>query len=270
MKLVWLAAALWLLAEPARCPAAGSRQVRKLVKALGSSSYKVRLQAAILIGKKKLIQAAGALHRALDDEHDVVRAAAALSLGKLGDQQARAGVVRLLGAENSLLVRSAEKSLLLLDRALGQPAYLVALQKPLVKGAPLRLGARLAHLLREQLAKTGGLVLSAGEERVLAGKRLAEHLARRRLTGMMLQPRLAEYSRREQEGNTLVAGKVDVLVYTLVRRRMEFSASGEANAWLEGTGLSGDEVAELDTAVLQGATKAAVEQVVQYLSSRRP
>lgn len=268
--LKWWLAALWLLAMPVLAPAASPQQVRKLVKALGSKSFKVRLQAAILIGKKKITRAAGALRRALGDEHDAVRAAAALSLGKLGDQQARPGVVRLLGEENSLLVRSAEKSLLLLDRARGEPAYLVALAKPIAKGAPARLGARLDRLLRRQLARTGGLVLSAGEERVLSGRRLSEHLGRRRLTGMMLQPRIAEYSRREQEGNTVVEGKIDVLVYTLVRRRMEFSASGEANAWLEGTDLGADEVAELETAVLQSAATAAVEQVVEYLSSRQP
>jgi HEAT repeats len=92
--------------------AAGSR-VDDLARALlGDPSFKVRTQAALLLGK--LAEPAGVepLIKALSDDNKTVRAMAAQSLGKLGGDKAAAALKGLLTHESDSFVRGqAEKAL---------------------------------------------------------------------------------------------------------------------------------------------------------------
>jgi len=65
-----------------------------------------------------------------------------------------------------------------------------------------------------------------------------------------------------------VVGKVSIMVVTLVRQRMEFSGGGEADAWIEDTGISDDDRTDLQNTVLDAAADAAVQQVIDYLARR--
>lgn len=242
----------------------------RLVQALRDPSFKVRLQAAILIGKRKLVRTAPALRDALDDDHDAVRAAAAVSLGKLGDQDARVRVVRLLRHDNDLVARAAEKSLVLLDKAKGGAAkYLVAIDKPKAPKTASRshLG-RLIKAMKDKIEQNPQVIFSAGEEEVLKKSKLKIHLRKRKLTGLLIQPKLSRLRAKEKNGNTVVDGKVSVMVVTLVKKRMEFSAAGEADAWVEDTNITESDREELETAVIQACAEAAAEQVYDYLLQR--
>jgi hypothetical protein len=262
---------LCLLLLPAGAPpVAAQGSSDRLVQALRDPSFKMRLQAAILIGKRKLVRAAPALRDALDDDHDAVRAAAAVSLGKMGDQDARGRVVRLLRHDNSLVARAAEKSLILLDKAKGGAAkYLVAIDKP---KAPKQVSrshlVRLIKAMKDKIKQNPQVIFSAGEEKVLKKSKLKTHLKKRKLTGILIQPKLSRLRAKEQHGNTVVDGKVSVMVVTLVRKRMEFSAGGEADAWVEDTNITESDREELETAVVQSCAEAAAEQVYDYLLQR--
>ena len=48
----------------------------------------------------------------------------------------------------------------------------------------------------------------------------------------------------------------------------EFSAVGEADAWIEATKITGSQRRELQTEVLQGTADSAVLQALQYLQER--
>jgi len=262
---------LCLLLLPAGVPpAAAQGSSDRLVQALGNPSFKVRLQAAILIGKRKLFHAAPALRDALDDNHDAVRAAAAVSLGKMGDQDARKSVVRLLRHDNDLVARAAEKSLVLLDKAKGGAAkYLVAIDKPKApKTASRSHLVRLTKAMKDKIEQNPQVIFSAGEETVLKKSKLKNHLKKRKLTGILIQPKLSRLRATEKHGNTVVDGKVSVMVVTLVKRRMEFSAGGEADAWIEDTNITESDREELETAVIQACAEAAAEQVYDYLLKR--
>jgi hypothetical protein len=251
-------------------PAAAQGSVERLVQGLEDPSFKVRLQAAIIIGKRKLTRAAPALRDALDDDHDAVRAAAAVSLGRMGDQEARSRVVRLLRHDNDLVARAAEKSLVLLDKAKGSEAkYLVAIDKPRApkKVSRSHLG-RVIKAIKDKIEKNPMVICSAGEERVLKGSRLKTHLKKRKLTGILVQPKISKLSAKEKHGTTVVDGKVSVMVVTLVKKRMEFSAGGEADAWIEDTNIAKSDQEELETAVIQACAEAAAEQVYDYLLRR--
>jgi hypothetical protein len=260
---------LCFLLHPAP-PAAAQGSVDRLVQGLEDPSFKVRLQAAIIIGKRKLTRAAPALRDALDDDHDAVRAAAAVSLGRMGDQEARVRVVRLLRHDNDLVARAAEKSLMLLDKAKNSGAkYLVAIDKP---KAPKKVNRshldRVIKALKDKIEQNPKVICSAGEEKVLKGSRLKTHLKRRKLVGILVQPKLARLRAKEKHGTTVVDGKVSVMVVTLVRKRMEFSAGGEADAWVEDTNITESDKEELETAVIQACSEAAAEQLYDYLLRR--
>ncbi|HUU01219.1 MAG TPA: HEAT repeat domain-containing protein [Myxococcota bacterium] len=242
---------------------------KKLERALKSTSFKVRLQAAILIGKKKITGAASLLRGVLDDEHDVVRAAAALSLGKLGDEESRGRLAALLAHENKLVAKSAEKSLVLLDRNRESPVYLVVIGRPkLPAGVSRSCGTRLIRVFRSKLERVGGIVLSAGEEKALSDDDLSGHLKRRKLMGILLMPKVTNLTEKVGDGNTTVIGKISIMVATLVRKRMEFNSSGEATAWVEEAPISDEDRVDLQNTVLKSATEAAVQQVIQYLARR--
>ncbi|RME22827.1 MAG: HEAT repeat domain-containing protein [Deltaproteobacteria bacterium] len=263
---------MFFLFGPELAAEAGGRSyAKRLIRAMSDPSFKVRLQAAILAGKKGITEAAGPLRRLLRDEKHVVRAAAAYSLARLGRQDARADIVRLMGEGDVLLVKAAEKALSLLDRKLGDPVYLVALEpvRPKSRRAKGVIG-ELLRIVDGKFRQNRAIVVSAGEHRVLSAERLRRHLSHRRLEGMLVKVKLSRFELGPRDGNTVVDGNVELLVMTLVNKRLEFSAGGEANAWIEGEDASESETGELVKSVLEGAAQAAVEQVLQYLAHREP
>jgi len=79
---------------------------------LGDPSFKVRTQAALLLGKLGDKAGVQALIKALADDNKAVRAMAAQSLGKLGGDAAAAALKTLLSREGDTFVRAqAEKAL---------------------------------------------------------------------------------------------------------------------------------------------------------------
>lgn len=90
---------------------AENAQIRYLVKLLGSSAqFRVRAQAAIALGLIEDSQAArSALQAALQDPHPAVRAAAATSLGRIGDPN-HVYSLRMLAADPDEPVRNAARA----------------------------------------------------------------------------------------------------------------------------------------------------------------
>jgi hypothetical protein len=72
-------------------------------------SFKVRVQAALLLGKLGDKSATDALVKALDDENKSVRAMSAQSLGKLGGTSAAAALKALIGRERDSFVNTQAK-----------------------------------------------------------------------------------------------------------------------------------------------------------------
>ena len=269
----WLAAILLLgvfSTEPvySRPP---SRNAKRLIKALKDRSFKVRLQAAILIGKRKVRPAIPELRKILvsDREHEAVRAAAASSLGKLGDEESREQLVLLIAHRSRLLVRATEKALMSLDKQKGLPVYYVKVANPrLPKSVAASRGFRLTRIIKDKLRNTGGIVVGAGEDKILKGKEFEAHLKRRNLTGLELRPKLVTLSEDVGDDNTTVLGKVSIMVVTLIKKRMEFSSGGEANSWIESTNISDGERTDMENTVLDASANAAVMQVLEYLANR--
>jgi hypothetical protein len=93
-------------------------KVDDAARMLQDSSYKVRVQAALVLGKLGDPAAVEPLRRALSDPNKMVRGMAAQSLGRLGNRDAVPALQALLKKEQDAFVRTqAEKAL----AALGPP-----------------------------------------------------------------------------------------------------------------------------------------------------
>jgi len=109
---------------PASWAAASRAKVDELCKALlEDSNYKVRVQAAIVLGKLGDVSAVDSLIKALDDPNKTVRGIAAQALGQIGDAAAADPLRALLQRDvNPFVKGQAEKALAMLQSSGGSTA----------------------------------------------------------------------------------------------------------------------------------------------------
>lgn len=270
VRFVWVSFLAALLG-----PLAARAQVENpslLIRSLSDPSLKVRLKAAIQAGKHKVADAAPRLRQILGGqaEPEALRAAAALSLGQLGDQEARPLLGVLVGHKSALLARNADKALLLLDRALpAPPVVMVEIDPPVLppRTSPV-LGRRILETLQVRVKAARGAVLGCGEHRVLSDEELRAHLERRGLVGYLLKPALEEFRVTPEGGRTTFFARVGIGGRTLLERREAFHVGGEGDAWIDGVELSKQERRELTEEALDRATDSALMQAFAQIQSQ--
>ncbi len=93
-------------AVPTAAAPADSQKVERLLAAMKDDSFKVRLQAAVLLGRVSDTRAADVLIEAVgSDPHYTVRAAAANALANLGEPRAIPHILRRIAIDNEPFVR---------------------------------------------------------------------------------------------------------------------------------------------------------------------
>jgi hypothetical protein len=158
-----LVAALLAIAmiHPAPCAARIDR-VQRLTEMLGDRDYRVRLQAALALGKLKDKRAVPALIRALGDRHPLVRGMVAVSLGTVGDSRAALPLKDRLIDADPLVRKRAKEALDLLHKHPSRRSVLVRLGSV---GDRTRHGRALVPELRrlwgERIGKSPGLELTS-------------------------------------------------------------------------------------------------------------
>jgi hypothetical protein len=119
-------------------------------------SYKVRVQAALSLGKARDARAVHALMQALHDENETVRGVAATSLGRVGDKTAANALMVSSTRDSSEFVRTqAKKALEALSSAVSVPPPRAGAKFYLAIGftAGGKGGAEYTRVVREALAK---------------------------------------------------------------------------------------------------------------------
>ena len=156
---VVLALALALVAAegPARA-AQPPVKVEELTKALlEDPNYKVRVQAALVLGRLGDHSALMSLIRALDDTNKTVRAIAAQALGQLADHAAGDPLRALLKREGDPFVRTqAEKALALVTADAGSKKAKIYLNFGPFTGGVKSAGADAAKVIHDALARELG------------------------------------------------------------------------------------------------------------------
>ncbi len=274
-------AALLLAALVALAPAPSGARVPKggaerILRDLKSKKARVRVRAAHAAGRHRVEGTAEGVREALEDPNATVRATACMALARLKDQSARPGIVKLLGSRHRRLRQTAEKALIALDKAAGRPRVFVALGAPGVPdGTPPELGPRLNEHLTTLIASTEGVLLSAGEEKVLKGRALKRHFARRKLMALRLSPAVHELRSEVQGDRLVVHAKVGLVAATLLEQAVRFMTDASAHVGDPLSVRSPEREASLQTDVLQAATRSALDEVldeakrVAVMSKRR-
>jgi hypothetical protein len=135
-------------------------KVEELTKALNEDpNYKVRVQAALVLGRLGDHSAVPALIKALSDQNKTVRAIAAQALGQLADQSAADPLRNLLKREGDPFVRSqTEKALALIssDTGGGNKKAKIYLTFGPFTGGVKSAGAEAAKVIRDALSRELG------------------------------------------------------------------------------------------------------------------
>jgi hypothetical protein len=273
----WVAAAVgvlaalmlmaWLLFEP-RAAAADARSDYLIRLLQSSTQFRVRAQAAISLGGiEGATEVVEALMGAVADEHPAVRAAAANSLGRLGDPKAL-HALRAAAADPEPPVRVAvQAALAKLESAshrggmqaeapkpsAGPPRYYVAIGKPGSRSASISNAdlERAQQTLRDRLAEIDGVVLASSEESPAAVRSV---LRARKLKGFYIDSSVTSVEQKQGGG---IRAAVSVIVATYPDRAMRAIMQGAATA----TG-GGDIKAQ----AVAGALKSALSQLPQAMT----
>jgi hypothetical protein len=133
-------------------------KVEELTKALiDDPNYKVRVQAALVLGRLGDHSAVPTLIKALSDQNKTVRAIAAQALGQLGDHDAADPLRNLLKREGDPFVRSqSEKALALISSDAGAKHAKIYLTFGPFTGGVKTAGSDAAKVIRDALSRELG------------------------------------------------------------------------------------------------------------------
>lgn len=147
-----------LMAAPARAAAPPTVKVEDLTKALlEDANYKVRVQAALVLGRLGDHSAVPSLVKALGDANKTVRAIAAQALGQLADRDAADPLRDLLKREGDPFVRTqTEKALALISSDVGQKRAKIYLSFGPFTGGVKSAGMEAAKVIHDALARELG------------------------------------------------------------------------------------------------------------------
>jgi hypothetical protein len=162
-------------------------KIDELTRALMQDpSYKVRVQAALVLGKLADKRSVPALIQALHDENETVRGVAATSLGRVGDRAASSPLGSAAASDGSQFVRAqARQALALLGSAGGAPSVAAAPRAGArfylaVGFGSSKSGPQYAQVVREALAKElqklPAVTLSVGGNEPSAAMLSSKHL----------------------------------------------------------------------------------------------
>ena len=266
-----LVAALLLLALAGR---AFADKIDDLTRALmQDSSYKVRVQAALVLGKLGDKRAVPALVQALRDENETVRGVAATSLGRLGDRSAASALMVASTNDPSDFVRAqAKKALDLVANGGGSSGVSVA-PNPGARfyvaidfAAAARVGPEWSRLMKEGLARelsklpTVTLAVPGG------GSPSASLLSSKRLTGFVVDGNIQKLSASPAGGQMQIDCDVKALVATYPDRAIRMMTTEGASLQ---TGMSPNDQNGGKRDCLNAAIEAVRDDVQKFLATQR-
>ncbi len=250
-----------LVAAPARAD-----RVDDLCRTLTSDpSWRVRLQAAVVLGKLRDPRSTPSLLRALTDENETVRGMAAQVLGDVGDDRVVASLERAQRADSSSFVRERARQALgkLHPESLASSHGAGASQKGMVHvevggvgmktrtAAAPELTARLRAAIIRELARTPGLTLEG-----------------KPLSGFLIDSSITNVSRRLTDQWVEITCEISFVVGRLPSRAMVMMTSGGATVQAPRVGLRPEREKALQIDALEGAVQGAHENLLAFLKTQ--
>jgi len=232
---------------------------------LQDSSYKVRVQAALVLGKLKDKRAIPALSQALRDENATVRGTAAASLGLIGDPSARDALEGAAQDVDGFVKGQAQKALGMLGggsrpgpgHSHGGAKYYLAIG--FASGG--KAGPEAAQMVRDALArelqKLPQVTLSIGP-----GEPSAAALQQRKLQGFMVDGTIQRLSATMSGGGAQIDCDLKAFVATYPGKSIKMMTTEGASLQ---AGASERESAKRDC--INAAAEAIREDVQKYLKT---
>ena len=232
------------------------------------SDFRVRVAAALALGRSKSPGARPALEKALGDSHPAVRSAAAAALGALGDAGAVGALRAAAGRESEAGVKSqmeqVAKRLSGSGHTQGKAKFLVSLGKVENKSGvtgPTLLGALKASA-RSRIAQIPGVeVLADGADAAAEGKS-------RNLPAFALDGSLTQLAKKQGSDGVGYAARVEFLIRKVPDQTLKGTMSGVASALADAAQVRGpSELNQLQMDALDAAVDGALKNASSALAA---
>jgi HEAT repeat protein len=246
-----------LAAAPARAD-----RIDSLCHSLTSDpSWRVRLQAAVVLGKLRDRRSVPSLLRALGDENETVRGLSAQVLGELGDASIVAALERAQRSDGSQFVRNRAKD---------------ALAKLQPDATAARGGGHGGALHVE----VGGIGVKARQATPEMMQRLREYIIRelsrtpgltlegKPLSGFLIDSSITNVSRRLTDQWVEITCEVSFVVGRLPSKAMVMMTSGGATVQAPRMGLRPENEKALQLDALEGAVQGAHQNLLAFLKTQ--
>jgi hypothetical protein len=228
-------------------------------KALATGTdYRVRIAAALEIGKSKSTGARGALTKALKDQHPAVRAAAAAALGSLGDAAAVPALQAALKSESTINVRTQLEATIqkISKKPAAKVKFLVVLGK--VENKSSVKDATLSGMLKDQTRTKVAQI--PGVELLADGADVGEASKSRKLPGFTFDAVLTQLAKGESGPDVTYAAKVEYLIRKMPEQSLKGSISGAAKALADAKSVRGpSDLSQLQRDAVAGAIDSALK-----------
>jgi hypothetical protein len=232
----------------------------ELSGAMSDPSWRVRLQAVVVMAKLGDARATPVLVRALGDNNETVRGVAAQALGELGGPTATAALHRAK-QDASEFVRDKVTAALEKLQSSGKTASGSggALHVEIggigakAHNVPPELKAALRRLIEAQLARTPGLTLEG-----------------KPLSGFLIDSAITALSRKTVENYVEISCEVSMIVGRLPSKAMVMMTSGGATVQVSRGDIRPAQEASLERDALEGAVRGAHENLLSFLKTQHP
>jgi HEAT repeats len=228
------------------------------------SDFRVRVEAALELGKTHSEAALHPLEGALDDSNAAVRTAAAAALKVLGNKAAIPSLKQHRLDRSSAVRAQIRASLAALEGHHGKAKLLVKLGK-IRDGAGVRSSAVISVLVQASRDKLGELpgvrVLDDSDDYRAAARRRDPPV-------VMVTGRLKRLGASRQGGEIVVSAKIEYVVHRMPQQSIAATVSGSASTTATSADLRDSaRMAELKNAVLVAAVDSAIRRAPPALES---
>jgi hypothetical protein len=224
------------------------------------SSWRVRLQAAIVLGKLHDPRSVPSLLRGLGDDNETVRGMSAQVLGEIGEPSVVMALDRARRSDASPFVRNraAEALAKIAPSSSGHGGGGRALHVEVggvgmkgARGSP-EMMARLREYIIRELSRTPGLTLEG-----------------KPLSGFLIDSSITNVSRRATDQWIEITCEVSFVVGRLPSRAMVMMTSGGATVQAPRMGLRPDKEKALQFDALEGAVQGAHQNLLAFLKTQK-
>lgn len=236
-------------------PAFAESELELLLRQLRSNDFRLRMRAALELGKLKQPPARGPLEAALNDEKAAVRAAAAAALKSLGNRKSLPALQRASNDSSEAVRSQVAAAIRSLDSATGV-AYVVGLGA--VESDPTvddrRAGKYLRKAARRRLGRLPQVKMKAGGDNT-AG-----------LPELLLDARISSVNVKRSGPSLAVSAKVDFVLSRMPGREIKGRLTGAAT--VHGDAVSENnpkDVKRLQMEAVEAAADSALENVDRAL-----